>query len=491
MDNALAAVLSLVTVALLIATALLLLDRGRRGARLAAAEGEAARSAERAEELASRLDGAERERDEQERRADTLDIERATLGERLSALRESHERELRALRDSEAEHRAELERRLEAVSKQLKDTFAASAQDAVDKSTKRLFEMAAERFTKQHDQHSQSLKDLVKPISDTLERTDKKIGELEKQRVEMQAGLAKHLESLGLQSAALGEETRRLTQALRKPQVRGRYGEIQLERVAELAGMTSYCDFDTQASSVGADGTTRRPDMVVKLPNRREIAVDAKTNIEPYLDALETDDTAEQDRHMQRFADGVLAQAHSLARKRYWTDYEGSPEFCVMFIPGDQFIDAALEREPKLLELAAQENILLASPSTLIGLLRAVAVGWREKNLSDAANELFALGRELHERAAVVLEHTADLGRHLGRTARSYDKLVGSMDARLTPTLRRFEDAGAKGTRELAEPKALDAHLRTPASLGEADASPAPGTADTTGNGHDAQHTPR
>lgn len=398
-------------------------------------------------------------------RADEAELDRTRLEERARSQAESHERELAGLRERERSHREEIEKRLAQANEQMRDVFKASAQDAVDVSAKRMLDLANKRFGEQHDRNTRALSDLVRPISETLEKTDKKINELEKARVDSSASLKQQLEDLGVRSEALTDETRRLTQALRKPQVRGRYGEVQLERVAELAGMTSYCDFDTQATSEAGDGSRTRPDMVVKLPNGREIAVDAKTNIEPYLDALEAEDADEQSRHMERFAEGVLAQAKELSGKRYWANYDGSPEFCVMFIPGDQFIDAALERKPKLLELAASENILLASPSTLIGMLQAVAVGWREHSLSEAAGELFDLGKQLHERAAVVMEHTAEVGRHLDRTTRSYNKLVGSIETRLTPTLRRFEESGAKGAKEVAEIKQIETRARSTDAL--------------------------
>jgi len=446
-------------------------------------EGVRAEAARVESELRSACERAERE----ERRADELDIARATLAERNEALQRSgrerveelnrahqqrladvqrlYDEKLEAIRSGEKQYREDLERRLEEANKRIHEAFEATAGKALDTSAERLLKLAKEQFTAQHSEQKQSIEKLVSPISETLKRTDEKLSHLEKQRLEAQTKLMENIGSLHEGSRSLTEETRRLSTALRKPQVRGQYGEVQLERVAELAGMTSYCDFDTQASVETTDGSRQRPDMVVRLPNGRCIVVDAKTNIEPYLEALETDDPDEQQRHLDRFAKGVLTQAQALSKKSYWSGFEGSPEFCVMFIPGDQFIDAALEREPKLLELAAEQNILLASPSTLIGLLRAVAVGWREKSLSDSAKELFELGRELHERAAKVLELTCDVGRHLDRATGSYNKLVGSMESRLVPTLRKFEETGAKSSKSLSEPTALEGTPREPTLL--------------------------
>ncbi len=437
----------------------LALDRGRRASALAVAEREAALLSERADELSGRLEAAEALAEAEEGRANRAELARATLEEKLESLRES-----------ERAHREELERRLKGVQEQLEAVFSASAQKAVDASSKRLLELAAERFEKQHGEQSQTLKDLVGPIGETLRKTDEKLGVLEKQRVATHAALNEQIEQLKFGSERLTDQTRKLGDALRKPQVRGRYGEVQLQRVAELAGMTSYCDFALQDSRTDeGSGARLRPDMVVRLPNDREIVVDAKTNIGPYLEALEAEDAEREAACLDRFARGVLEQAKALGGKSYYAQYDGSPEFTVMFIPGDQFVDAALEREPRLIELAAEKNVLLASPSTLIGLLRAVAVGWREKSLSDAANELFALGRELHERAAVVLEHVGDVGRHLERTSKSYNKLVGSMDTRLTPTLKRFEEAGAKSAKSLPELKGVETPVRGGEGVGGSD----------------------
>ena len=236
-----------------------------------------------------------------------------------------------------------------------------------------------------------------------------------------------------------------------KPHVRGRYGEIQLRRVAELAGMVNECDFFEQSQTRGPDGTALRPDMVVKLPSNRVIVVDAKTNIQGYLDAMSAATPAEADGHLDRFARHVSEQATALARKKYWTQYDGSPEFVVMFIPGDQFVDAALQRQPELLERAAEQGVILASPATLIGLLRAVAVGYKEQALAKAAEELRELGKELHERVATAMGHAARLGKSLNSAVDSFNDFVGSYERRVEPHLRRFEDAGVKSAKDLPE----------------------------------------
>lgn len=427
----------------------LLLERGRRSGELALSRRDAEQTVALRRELEEQIRTLTDDRDQAR-------LESGRLQERLESSSTLHEQKLSALHESAAQHRRELEERIQQIQKQFHDRFNAAAAEALDRTNKRFLELADQNFTKRHQEASEMLGKLVNPIGETLKKTDEQIKELERRRSEAYIRLTEQVESLKLGNQGLVEETSRLVSALRKPQVRGRYGEVQLERVAELAGMTNYCDFSTQSSVRDSDGNLLRPDMVVSLPNGRQIVIDAKTNIEAYLDALQAKSPDEAEVHLKRFARHVLDQARSLGSKSYWKEYEGSPEFTVMFIPGDQFVDAALEREPKLIDLAAEANILLASPSTLIGLLRAVAVGWREKQLSDSAAELFKLGKELHERTAVALGHATAVGDSLNRAMAAYNRFVSSVDTRLVPTLRRFEEAGARSEKQLPELSPLE-----------------------------------
>ncbi len=297
------------------------------------------------------------------------------------------------------------------------------------------------------DKRRLAVDELVQPIREALERTTKEIAQVGQGH----ASLREQVQLMHRAHSALREETGKLSQALRKPNVRGRYGEIQLERVVELAGMRRYCDFTTQTGLTDREGGRYRPDAIVRLPSERCIAIDAKTSIDGYLDALDAREESEREAALDRYASGVLEQVKKLARKEYWAHLADSPELVVMFIPGDQLVDAALERQPKLIEYAAERNIVIASPSTLIGLLRAVYVGWREKSLSDRAEELFELGRELHERAASALAHADDVGQALRRANEAYNGFVASAETRLLPTLRRFEDSGARSAKRLPE----------------------------------------
>ena len=363
---------------------------------------------------------------------------------------------------------------------QQRTTFQALASEALRHSNEEFLRLAQTAFAAQRGEAAAELERrraavdaLVTPVTKALEKTNQALEQVGRD----QAGLRGEMLRMGQASLELRGETSRLVQALRKPNVRGRYGEVQLERVVELAGMRSYCDFTTQGSLRDEEGRLSRPDLVVRLPNARLIAVDAKVNLDAYLDALDAQTPEESEKHLERYAETVMLQAQKLSRKEYWAHFEASPEFVVMFMPGDQLVDAALQRRPDLIDYAAQKNVVIASPSTLIGLLRAVHVGWREKSLSDSARELFELGRELHQRAAIALEHAATVGDSLERARKAYNDFAGSIDARLMPTLRRFEERGARSAKELPDLRRIDGDVRRPEPLpplAEVELSPAP-----------------
>jgi DNA recombination protein RmuC len=308
----------------------------------------------------------------------------------------------------------------------------------------------------QMDEKQTALDELIRPLRKAVEETHQTLRRAEKDS----AGVRDHLNSVTRSNRELRTETSKLAQALRKPNVRGRYGELQLERVVELAGMRSYCDFTSQATLRDADGRLQKPDLVVNLPNGRIVAIDAKTPLDGYMDAIAAEDADERDEKLDRYAQNFVEQVKKLAAKEYWENFAVSPELVVMFVPGDQLVDAALERRPDLIELAAEKNVVIASPSTLIGLLRAVHVGWRERNLSENAEELFRLGRELHQRAAVVIDRAARLGESLDGARRNYNLFVGSVQTRLIPTLRKFEEKDARSSKNIEAPQPLEEAVR-------------------------------
>jgi DNA recombination protein RmuC len=501
MDSNPAIVIALIVLALLAACAgagvvWLLIQRGALAARLAAAEqarslAEAAalaaqRDLERlraeAAEMGQRLSASagdaarltESVRQMEQRQAESArlareQLEEAVLAEqrRFEAEREGLQREARA-RDEAAQRReADLKRFVDEAQAKLREAFGAAAGEQLKAASQQFLTLAEQKLAgtlKQGEaaiaQQRDKVEGLVKPIGDTLARTDEKLAAMERDRAAANAALAKQIEQMQQQGAALQKETGQLVQALREPRVRGYYGEVQLKRVAELAGMREYCDFVEQDQTTDAEGKRLRPDMVIRLPNQREIVVDAKANLLPFLDALKAETPEATEAAMVRFADGIAAQATSLGKKAYWQHYTGSPEFVVMFVPGDQFVDAALARRPDLLETAAAAGVILASPSTLIAMLRAVAVAFREERLTQQAAELLALGKELHDRAAVAMEHVEKLGSKLQQAVGHYNAFVGSYETRLEPTLERFAQLGATAGKTLPEVEPVTVTVR-------------------------------
>lgn len=461
-------------------------ERGRllaavaeEAARRAGAEAERLRLEDERARMESEASEVRRRGEELTDRTTELEVAAARLREQLRAEGELHAAELekreelyRGRVQALEEHKSALEgsfrERIAELNKKFEDTFRSLATEALKSSredffklAQKTFEVERERSQAEMDKRRAAVDELVKPIAETLKKTDEKLAAIEKERTSAYAGLVEQVRGMADVGNQLRSETGRLVRALSKPEVRGRYGEIQLRRVAELAGMTGYCDFAEQESQRDEQGRLLRPDMVVKLPNDRVIAVDAKTNTYAYLEAAEAKTTEEQQACLERFAGHVAEQVVSLAKKKYWAEFDGSPEFVVMFMPGDQFLDAALARRQDLLERAAEVGVVIASPSTLIGLLRAVAVGWREKRIEDQARELFKLGKELHERAATAMSYMGRLGAALEQAVTRYNEFVGSYQSRLEPTLKRFEEAGARSGKELGELPTVTVRPRT------------------------------
>lgn len=421
---------------------------------------EETRAAGTAREVAElRVAQAEGREGEYSRELESLRAEIGQVRVELAQAVERRDADKKVFEEKEASLRRErgaLEARITELNEQASNTFKQLAAEALDESQKRMLERAKAMWEAQKqegvaelDKRKTAVEALVKPIGETLRETRDRLTRLDEQ-----------VKQAGEASSTLREEASKLVRALSRPEVRGRYGEIQLRRVAELAGMTAYCDFMEQASATDEEGRRLRPDMVVLLPNERKIAVDAKTPTDAYMRAIEAATPEEQEACLERFAGHVEEQVRALSGKRYWAQFDGSPEFVVMFVPGDQFVDAALVRRPDLLERAAQANVILASPSTLIGLLRAVAVGWREHRLAEEAQRLLELGRELHQRAATAFEHVEGLGAAIRRSAEKYNEFVGSVDRHLLTHLKKFEDAGVRGKKEIPVLPAVDVAVR-------------------------------
>ena len=300
----------------------------------------------------------------------------------------------------------------------------------------------------------------VAPLQEMLRRYEDRVAELERERVDAYAELREQLRAMTAISGELRTETKQLVAALRAPQVRGRWGEHQLRRIVEAAGMVEHCDFAEQVTAT-TEGQTVRPDLVVYLHGGRSIVVDAKAPFEAYLAAMEARDEQTRDRHLDAHARHLRAHVDALAAKSYWSAFTSTPEFVVLFVPADPFLDAALQRDPALLEYAFSRNVVLATPSTLIALLRTVAYTWRQEALARNAEAVHTLARQLYKRLITFGEHVTKLGTALGSAVATYNQAVGSLEARVLVSARKLAELGVSGD-ELPSPAPLEVTPRQP-----------------------------
>jgi DNA recombination protein RmuC len=454
---------------------------------------------------------------EYERARRESETERATILERLSGkeaqiedLKETLDRECvqaSKLRNENAgaiaqlsavQARLEEERKanreklalIDEAQQKLADTFKALSADALQSNNQQFLALAKsnlERFQETAkgdlEKRKQAIDELVRPLKESLEKVDGKIGELEKTRAGAYVELREQVKALATSQGQLQAETGNLVRALRAPHVRGRWGEIQLRRVVELAGMLQYCDFIEQ-ETVNTEESRIRPDLIVRLPGNRTIVVDSKVPFDAFYESISTTDDEVRATKLKEHARLVRGHITSLSRKSYWESVQPTPEFVLLFLPGETFYSAALEQDPKLIEDGVTEKVLIATPTTLIALLKAVSYGWRQEQMATNAEEVSTLAKTLYDRLRVFTNHFDDIGRNLDRALDSYNKGVRSLEARVLVTARKFKERGAIAGEEVETLEPID-KTALPLNLDEGGLFPDLVAADVEENGEE------
>ena len=350
---------------------------------------------------------------------------------------------------------AEREQALSRAREQSQAVFGELARESLQSNSEVFLQLARERLAREQLDASQALKEretaiesLVQPIRDALAKTEAQIQAIERDRIDSFAGIKTQMEGLASGQNLLSRETRNLVTALRRPDVRGQWGEITLRRLVELSGMTLHVDF-TEQHHLATEAGAIRPDMIVHLPDKRDIVVDVKTPLDAYLAAVEAQTDNDRRSQLRRHSQVVGARVRELSTKQYWSQFERSPDFVILFLPGDQFLTAALQENPGLIDDSLRQNVMLATPTSLVALLKIVAYGWKQSILADNAAEIRRLGEDLYKRLAVFGEHLGKLGKSLGSSVDSFNKAVGSLEQQVLPAARRFPDLGLRMIREL------------------------------------------
>lgn len=411
------------------------------------------------------------------RRDADLAARESTLGHIQQELSTAQQDRVRVEAELSLERRAATERET-----LLRESFAALSQDALERNNRAFLDLAQTKLGEFQqtarvdlDGRHKAIADLVQPLKESLAKVDGKLHEVEKERAGSSAKLDEQLRILAHTHQSLQVETNKLVRALRSPNQRGRWGEIQLRNVVERSGMVAYCDY-AEKESVSSDGRRLTPDMVVRLPNGACIVIDSKVPIDAYLNAADSSDDGSREGLLKEHARQVRDHIRTLGAKSYWSRFSPTPELVVMFVPGDPLLSTALQTDPSLFEFAVDQRVIPASPLTLVALLRTVATAWQQQRLTENAEEIQAMGRELYERLTTMADHVAQVGSALKRAGAAYDDFVGSLDARVLVSARRFRELGVSAARELPdavpavqleirEPRAAELRVPTQESL--------------------------
>jgi len=403
---------------------------------------------------------------------------------RQRRLEETIEEQDARIRSQEAVQ-AERQAAFDAAKSELIEAFGNLTQQSLRSNSEQFLKLAEQNLARQNErakaelgEREKAVESLVRPIREALKASQDQISQLEKARSEAYGGITAQLESMQAAQKYLAQETQNLVNALRRPEVRGRWGEITLRRLVELAGMVEHCDFQEQVHSVG-EGQVIRPDLIVNMPDSRQLVVDVKTPLDAYLAAVEAPDDAQRQLALKRHARKVREHIRALASKAYWAQFSESPEFVILFIPGDQFLSAALNEDQELIEFALSRQIILATPTSFVALLKAVAYGWRQLSLAENAKEIRGLAEDLYNRLAVFTGHMNKVGRQLASSVENYNRAVGSLERSVLPGARKFTELGVHAKKEIEKLETLEPVPRTMIEPGSEDDEP-PETDDKT-----------